>query len=160
MSESLQWFEVARSKVGFEVSVDIAYVQPPGERHFDPLTVAITFGGMLVLAFANGFVEAAKGQASEWGKETANWLGDRAKDLFRHETSQPTESELDPKALAVLAEYDKALMQFGAKSDQGRAFAETAEKALVEALQAQGFPPKQAEKLAGRVREMSLAHAQ
>ena len=54
----------------------------------------------------------------------------------------------------------EVLVRVEVKSDQGIAFAETAEKALAEALQTRGFPPDRAKEVAERVRETCLAHAQ
>lgn len=132
---------------------DLVQVTPPDERHFDPISVAVVFGGVLVSAFLRGFTEQWKGDAEELGRKTGTWLDGRLKALF----SRPADGE-DRVTTATTEVRDDAVRAARAVPDELERVhaAESVKRALALVLVFEwDFPADRADSLAEEVR----AHA-
>lgn len=92
--------------LGASVDRDIPRLQPPDEEHFDPFSVAVAFGGVLLVAYLKGFAEEAKGSAETLGHETAAWLRSRIASLF---DSASDEDRVSAATTEVREEVSRAL---------------------------------------------------
>jgi hypothetical protein len=87
MTDERTTIDAAMRNVAASIRVDTAYFAPPEQDRFDPITVTIGLGGLLVGAFCKGFVEQASKHAEDAGRATATWLQDRIDRLFREPES-------------------------------------------------------------------------
>jgi hypothetical protein len=91
MNSSAQATDLAMRKVASSIRVDTAYFAPPGEDRFDPVSLGIALGGILIGAFAKGFTAQASKYAEDAGRATAVWLKERIDELFREPEEQSVE---------------------------------------------------------------------
>jgi hypothetical protein len=135
-------------EVGSAVGTDFAYLVPADQRHFDPMTVVVAFGGILLSSFLHGFVDESKSSADEAGRHAARWLRARLASLFTPDANE---------ASATAAEDLKAAVQEAAAirpTDPANIekYAYAAARALEEELLKEGMPAERATALVAKVR--------
>jgi hypothetical protein len=147
----------AISVVAKGLGTDMAYFAPPQERHFDPLSVGVALGGILIASFLKGFSAQATQDAEDAGRSTAKWLRDRIGALFARtpeeiealtaEESAEQVVEAASEARATLANADPAPTS---------AYLEAARAAIEAELLDYGMPKARAHRLSQSVRAEAL----
>ena len=76
------------------------WFKPPGEKHFDPVSISLAFAGLLVTSFLAGFVEEAQNYCSAAGRKAFLMLADAAQDLFANKKKEAEATEKDLNQIA------------------------------------------------------------
>jgi hypothetical protein len=142
--------EEALVQLAGALSGDVVRVAPPEERHFDPISIAVAFGGILLVAFLRGFAEQAEGDAEALGRKTASWLRQRVGDLFR---PLPDEQRIRAATDDVREAAERAAMDSPTNPEERARAAETS-RAMVEDILAStdwAFPQARAAQLSAEV---------
>jgi hypothetical protein len=125
----------------------VTYFLPEGEKHFDPVSVALGFGSVLLISFLAGFQEEAKKDAKGAGKKTFRWLSSLVSDLFSGRSSKESE---EAKKLATSAKKTKKSL----KEADVRTALDRAEQGLASDL-APKIGKRKAALLAKKVRDVA-----
>jgi hypothetical protein len=123
---SLSPVQQAQVDVANAVGADLTYLNPPGERHFDPVTGLYAFAAGLLGAYAKGLIE-------ELGKLTAPTMVAWIEGLFAEPEAKQAE-ELDRLA----AQLKDALARPGATEVE--AHVQITTQTLEQSLVVLGFP--------------------
>jgi hypothetical protein len=74
-----------------EINLNLSYFYDDPEPHFDPMSIAVGVGMVLLMKFLDGVCEGLKDEAEEAaeeaGKGTGHLLGKKLRDLFSGSTS-------------------------------------------------------------------------
>jgi hypothetical protein len=141
------------------VGSDLAYFAPPEERHFDPISVGIAFGGLLIISYLKGVRAEAEQDAEALGRETVKWFRGRVRRLFDREHA----ASADDEAASAVAEVRQAAAEAEAALapldfDLLRRRAEATRRALEEELaRTWGLSTARAAQLAAQVEKESWA---
>ena len=144
----MKGFDQAVSQLQPTIAAEISWLTPDGERRFDPVSVVLTLGGVLLTGFLAGFTEEAKKVGKKAGKAAFHWLEGIVKDVFdgkkNPEKEKLEELASEAPALAASAKPQEILL-YAAQSEEG----------LRIWLQA-SMPPDRATALASKIREVAL----
>lgn len=133
------------SEIASAVGVDVAYLTPPGESHFDPVSLSLGFASVMLIAFFTGFVDQSRKDSRDAGMRTARWLRDRVAALFQsHPPSGPVETRQAAKDAADVAAK--------AKQDDAHHYSDSSQAILESFLLEEGFPKAKASTIAKKVR--------
>jgi hypothetical protein len=117
--------------------------------HFLAEAALAAIAGALLSSFLKGFSEAAQARSEAWGKDLANFLGDRVeKGLARVREKRAPEADSVAEETRVVAR--------DATAAQATLWASTSEHALAGALQGYELTPRAAERAAATARQAGL----
>jgi len=142
----MQEIQIAEFQVQKIVANEIDWFTPPGEKHFDPVSITVGFASALVAAFLAGFAEEAKNAANAAGKRTLKFLKGYIENMFK---GQPV---LVPEEVEKLATEAPAI---AAKlpTTEFKLYLSNVESGLKLQLECQ-LPPKKAATFAARITEV------
>ena len=146
--------EAAKLDVAGDIGLDINYLNPPHEKHFDPATLVFSVAGEFVLAYLLGILKQLIVAGSiELGKFVSDELGryhaERGAEYIKKRLASDSSAD---QTLTQVAHATASLSQKMTVADL-RAISETSEAALIEALEELHFPKSQARKIAKSVQK-------
>ncbi len=136
------------SEIADTIGADVAFLAPPDERRFDPVTVLLGLGGLLLTEFFRGFTAAAAGEPERLGRESWGWLRDRVTELFggvRGEEANETRDAARQASTVVEHTSPEEVLRY----------ADLSQGLLEEFLIEEGLPRTKAVKLAVKVRRVA-----
>src|SRR3954452_19979827 len=83
----------AAKRIGVGLAADVTYFAPGDSKNFDPVSIAIALGGLLLGAFFKGVITELESGAESAGQRVGRWLRQRVAHLFGSE--QPPEVQDD-----------------------------------------------------------------
>jgi hypothetical protein len=145
MSEPQDSLESAIERIGQSLALDLTYLAPPGERHFDPISAAEGLGSLLVLTYLNAFCDGLRHRASDLGESTASRFADSIERFFGHDRA-PDEPQLADLADTARGEARKQPSRAADVDD-------AVEHALINYLTSRHLPDEAAKRIAALVRD-------
>jgi hypothetical protein len=103
MNEALS---TAAASVGDVLAPDVAYLQPPEERHYVGEATVLAIGSAVLGAFVSGLLAGARDEIREWGRDAGSWLARRLKAIWAGDTRQVLE-ETDTLVMTWTAEVER-----------------------------------------------------
>lgn len=147
--------EQACEQLGAELSVDMYYLVPSEESRFEPLSVGVAVAEILVGAFAAGMLSGVTDRVAAAGASATTWLGDRLGALFAREAGEEVADPARAQEVhTLLAQVEERLD--GASAGDRERVAEAVQTALADELARQSMPPSTADRVAIRVREITV----
>lgn len=147
----IEGFEEAQAEIAEAAARDLHWFAPPDRKQFLGEAALSAFAVLLFSAFLAGFKEIAEKKAKEAGKKFAEYLWEAIADLFSDNKDSGAKKELEKWA------GDAPRVAAGLTEEQRKLLSAEVEKELKRVLQNK-LSPKQAEKLAARVRQSVVRH--
>lgn len=126
------------------ISQNIAYINPPDEHHFDPATFVFAFAGMLLYAFAKGFVKELQTRSEDSGKAAADKIYNLGKQLLAKNKEKQKE-----EVKSAVGEVTAASAHL--PKEEIERVTKIAQNTVENVLLANDFPPEKADNLAQQV---------
>ena len=145
----------ARKNIASEVGADISYFTPAEERRFEPVTIALTLGGIMLYEFCKAMVKKV---GEKLGEAAGDSLGDAIVAAVKKTTAEPAEQGKPVEIEGAVRDWAKAVEAHRLTAEQIAEAADYVEAAIEKALvRQQKMPREKAHRIASRVRKEVLS---